>query len=130
MAGGHSPHILAAATNDKGVLQRAIEASKPEQGEADWEAAFALASGAVQGAMESTIVVISDGGLPIGLPPIASNVRFVPIGQETGTENLAITALAARQGTKGPELFINIWKIDPSFKKICSFLIDCCSQKS
>lgn len=108
IAVGSQPQILAAATNDKSVLREAIAAARPEQAAADWAPAFALAAGASSGMRESTIVIISDGNLPGDLPPLPGEVRYLAIGKREGTENLAITALAARDGTGGPELFINV----------------------
>jgi Ca-activated chloride channel family protein len=108
IAVGSQPHILAAATGDKTVLRGAIAAAQVEQAPADWTPAFALAAGATSGAAESTIVIVSDGNLPPDLPPLPGEVRYVPVGREEGAENLAITALAARDGAGGTELFLNI----------------------
>jgi Ca-activated chloride channel family protein len=108
IAVGGQPHILAAATGDKTVLREAIAAAQVEQAPADWTPAFALAAGATSGAGESTIVIISDGNLPPDLPPLPGDVRYVPVGREEGAQNLAITALAARDGAVGTELFVNI----------------------
>jgi hypothetical protein len=122
IAVGSQPQVLAAATNDKAVLRQAIAAAQPEQSPADWVPAFALAAGATSGLTESTIVIISDGNLSADLPPLPGEVHYLPIGRETGigreagaggTENLAITALAAREGIAGPELFINIANTSP-----------------
>lgn len=105
---GQRPRALAAATKDKAVLREAISAARSEQGPADWPAALALAAAAARGAAESTVVIISDGNLPDGLPPLPGEVRYIPVGREGGTGNQAITALAARDGVSGPELFVNI----------------------
>lgn len=105
--GGQS-QILAAASSDKSVLREAIAAAQVEQAPADWIPAFALAAGATSGAAESTIMIISDGNLTPDLPPLPGEVRYLPIGREGGAENLAITALAARDGAGGTELFLNI----------------------
>ncbi len=107
VAVGSQPHILAAATGDKTVLRQAIAAAQVEQAPADWPPAFAQAAGATSGAGESTIVIISDGNLPPDLPPLPGEVRYLPIGREEA-ENLAITALAARDGVGGTELFVNV----------------------
>ena len=108
IAVGGQPQILAAATNDKSILREAIAAAQVEQGPADWAPAFALAAGASSGARERTVVIISDGNLPANLAPLPGDVRYLPIGREEGTENLAITALATREGPAGLELFISI----------------------
>jgi len=102
---GHQPEVLASATGDKELLRSALAKGRVEEGPGDWEAAVALASGAVRAASEekSTVVIISDGGLPEGLPPLPGDVRFVPIG--ASADNLAIIALALRPTTPGPQLF-------------------------
>jgi len=111
---GGQPQVLAAATNDKTVLREAITAAQAGQTPADWGGAFALAAGAISGAAESTIVIISDGNLPSDLPSLPGQVRFVPIGHGEGTVNLALTALAIRDGVNGPELFVNIENTTPA----------------
>ncbi|MBN1314059.1 MAG: VWA domain-containing protein [Anaerolineales bacterium] len=123
IAVGYQPRILASAANDKSILRQAIAAAQPEQAPADWPAALALAAGAVRGAAgasdsnnASAIIIISDGvGLSgaVGLPSLPGKVQYIPIGQEGGAQNLAITALALRQDTRGPSLFINIDNTGP-----------------
>jgi len=92
---GHQPEVLASATNDKDVLRAALGKAHVSEESADWEAAFALASGAVRAASieHSTVVIISDGGLPSNrnLPPLPGAVRYVPVG--ASADNLAIEAL-------------------------------------
>lgn len=102
---GHQPAVLASATSDKELLRAALAKGQVEQGPGDWEAAVALASGALRAASEekSTVVIISDGGLPEDLPPLPGDVRFVPIG--ASADNLALTALALRPAAPGPQLF-------------------------
>lgn len=110
---GRQPQVLASAETDRPALRRALDAipagAAPTQGAVNWQAAFALAAGAVpsQNAADgekTTIVIISDGGLPAqDLPPLPGEVRYIPVGK-TG-ENLAISALALRPGANGPELF-------------------------
>ena len=103
---GQTPTVLAAATNDQTVLRQALENAQPEVGNADWAAAFALATGAAQGFSDARILIISDGGLPDDLPPLPVESIYVPIG--SSGENLAITALATRDTEMGPQLFASI----------------------
>jgi len=108
---GQTPTVLAAATNDRTQLQRALDAVQPDPAEAAWNAAFALATGAAQGFRDGRIVIISDGGLPDDLPPLPVESIYLPIG-ESG-ENLAITALATRVETtqeteSGIQLFASV----------------------
>ena len=81
-------------------------AAQPDPAPADWQAAFALATGAAQGFRDARIILISDGGLPDDLPPLPAESIYIPIG-ESG-ENLAITALATRDTDAGPQLFASV----------------------
>jgi Ca-activated chloride channel family protein len=110
IAAGAQPRVLAAATGDRAVLRAAIDAARPEAGTADWAAALALAAGATSGTAESTIVVISDGNLPSGIPPVPGEVRYIPVGDPAGTPNLALTALALR----GSQLFLSVAYTGPA----------------
>src|SRR5574337_757460 len=105
---GHQPEVLASTTSDKGTLKAALGKALVSEGPADWEAAFALASGTVRAASieHSTVVIISDGGLPQNLPPLPGEVRYVPVG--VSADNLAIEALALRPAPAGPELFAKV----------------------
>ncbi len=106
---GHQPEVLASSTSDKQVLRTALSQASVSQAAANWEAALALASGAVRAGRvdQSSVVIISDGGLPAeGLPPLPGEVRYVPIG--LSADNLAVEALALRPGSGGPELFAKV----------------------
>ena len=103
---GQTPTVLAAATNDRTQLQRALDTAQPDPADAAWNAAFALATGAAQGFRDGRIVIISDGGLPNDLPPLPVESIYLPIG-ESG-ENLAITALATRETESGIQLFASV----------------------
>ncbi|WP_420629599.1 vWA domain-containing protein [Candidatus Leptofilum sp.] len=103
---GQTPTVLAAATNDRTQLRRALEIVQPDPADAAWNAAFALATGAAQGFRDGRIVIISDGGLPDDLPPLPVESIYLPIG-ESG-ENLAITALATRELEGSIQLFASV----------------------
>jgi Ca-activated chloride channel homolog len=103
---GQTPTVLAAATNDRTQLQRALDTTQPDPADAAWSAAFALATGAAQGFRDARVVIISDGGLPPDLPPLPVESIFLPIG-ESG-ENLAITALATRETEGSIQLFASV----------------------
>jgi Ca-activated chloride channel family protein len=102
------PQVLASATNDRALLHRALDAAAPANGPADWQTAFALAAASLSGGGETQVAIISDGALPDSLPslPGAGEVRFVGVGG--GAENLAITALATREGAAGPQAFLRV----------------------
>ncbi len=101
---GRAPTVLAAASADRAALRRALAAAVPESAAADWPAAFALAAGSTQGLNDPRIVIISDGGLPDGLPPLPGEVSFVPAGR--AGDNLAIAAQAARPTGNGNDLLV------------------------
>jgi Ca-activated chloride channel homolog len=122
---GHQPQVLAAATNNKDVLRAALAQAQPSETPADWDAALALTAGTVRAgqAEDSVVVVISDGGLPPGLPPLPAEVRYVPIG--SSADNLAIAALALRATSSGPQLFANVVNYGPADRDvILSIAID------
>lgn len=103
---GRTPRVLVSASADRSALRRALDSAQAGTSTANWEAAFALAAGAVQGYRDARIVLVSDGGLPGDLPPLAAEAVFLPIG-ESG-ENLAIAALATRDSDDGPKLFASV----------------------
>ncbi len=100
-----SPQTLISAETDKSLLKQALDQARVTQGQADWQAAFALAAGAARSNEgKATIVIVSDGGLPEnGLPALSGEVRYVPVGESR--DNLSISALALRPALKGPQLF-------------------------
>lgn len=106
IAVGPQPRLLASPTGDKAILRRALDDAAPTAGPADWEAAFALSAGGLAGAEEVRAVIISDGALPETLPLLPGEVRFVGVGG--GSDNLAITALATREGAEGPQAFLRL----------------------
>ncbi len=103
---GQTPIVLSPPTTDKTALRQAIDQAQPENGAADWQAAFALAAGAAQGFQNARIILISDGGLPPDVPPLPAELVYVPMG--SSGENLAITALATRATNEGIELFASV----------------------
>jgi Ca-activated chloride channel family protein len=115
---GHQPQVLATASANKTELYDALARAQPSQGEGDWAAATALASGAVRAgdAAHSVIVVVSDGGLPANLPPLPAEVRYIPVG--SSSENLAIRALAVRATSAGPQLFASVANFGPASRPV------------
>ncbi|MBI5839066.1 MAG: BatA domain-containing protein [Chloroflexi bacterium] len=105
---GQTPQTLVTAEGDKSLLRKALAQAEPMQGSSDWQAAFSLASAVARGSQaESTIVIVSDGGLPkTGLPSLPGEVRYVPIG--SSDDNVAITALALRRSASSPQLFAEV----------------------
>lgn len=103
------PRVLAADTTDPMALRHALDDAQVGHAEADWEAAWALAAaalGPVGGARATTLVVISDGGLPDTLTDLPVPIRYLPVGERS--ENRAIAALAIRDGTRGPQAFAQV----------------------
>jgi len=104
VAVGPQPQVLVQAEGDRALLHRTLDETTPTNGSADWEAAFVLAAAVLAGAEDTQVVIISDGALPEALPPLPGEVRFVGVGG--GGDNLAITALATREGAAGPQAFL------------------------
>ena len=109
------PLILASNQADKTALNQALESASASNGTANWESAFALAAGVATqaqavpeaGADASTILIVSDGGLPrTELPPLPGIVRFLPIGQNG--DNLAISALSLGSSAGQGQLYARL----------------------
>jgi hypothetical protein len=115
---GQQPQVLATGTADKTELYDVLSRAHPSQGEGDWPAAMALASGAVRAgdATRSIIVVVSDGGLPANLAPAPAEVRYIPVG--TSGDNLALRALAVRASAAGPQLFASVSNYGPASRPV------------
>jgi Ca-activated chloride channel family protein len=103
---GPQPQVLVAPTDDRSLLRRVLAEAAPTEGPADWEAAFALAAGSLSSAQDTQVVIFSDGALPETLPPLPGEVRFVGVGG--GEDNLAVAALAIREGSEGPQAFARV----------------------
>ena len=103
---GRAPVVAAAATNDKSLLQRVLASSSPDLSSADWSSALAMASGLSQGLPEPQIVIISDGGLPAGLPPVTGEVLFLPVGRSG--DNLAISTVGGRPSGNEIDLLVSV----------------------
>lgn len=110
VAVGPSPRVLASTTNDKTTLRRALAEARATDGQADWRAALTLAAASAQAAPGSTVVIVSDGGLPAELPGLPVPVSYVSVGQ--GSDNRAILALAVRDGVQGPQAFVRVANFD------------------
>jgi hypothetical protein len=100
---GSTPQVLVAGSGDRPLLRQALGEATAGPETADWPAAVALAAGAAQGFEDGQIVLVSDGGLPTETPALPVETIYVPVG--ASTENLAISALATRDGPGGPQLF-------------------------
>lgn len=103
---GRAPVVAAAATNDKSLLRRALGSYSPDLSSADWSSAIAMASGLSQGIQEPQIVIISDGGLSAGLPPVTGEVIFLPVGRSG--DNLAISTIGGRPSGSEIDLLVSV----------------------
>ncbi len=101
---GPQPQTMASATGDRASLRSVLEEARPTDGPANWEAAFALASASATNTADTRVIIISDGAMHETLPALPGEVRFVGVGG--GQDNLAITALATREGPDGPQVFL------------------------
>ncbi|CAG1013573.1 hypothetical protein ANAEL_04740 [Anaerolineales bacterium] len=112
-----TPQTLIASETDKSLLKAALSKAQVTQGSVDWSAAFALAAGATRNGINSTVVIVSDGGLPdTGLPSLPGEVRYIPVGQSD--DNLAISALALRASKGVPQLFAEVTNYSGADRKI------------
>lgn len=93
------PEVLISATDDQPDLRRAIRDAEPSDTGADWVAAMTLAAGGARNVEDFEVVVVTDGGLPGGLPEIPGEIRLVTVGAEP--DNVAITALSTRSISGG-----------------------------
>ncbi|MCC7450857.1 MAG: BatA and WFA domain-containing protein [Anaerolineae bacterium] len=101
------PEVVENYSADQTRLRNAINGMQPSQGSPDWNAALTLAAAGASGAEKFTIVIVSDGGLPGGLPANVGNIKFIPVGKSDS--NLAISALAvASDAANGPQLYARI----------------------
>ncbi|MFP4320964.1 MAG: VWA domain-containing protein [Anaerolineales bacterium] len=101
------PQVLITSSDDETDLRAAIRRAEPGTGAADWSAALTLAAAGGRGVEDLDVVIVSDGGLPPGLPDVPGDLRLLPIGQER--ENLAITALSVREiPGEGAQLFAQL----------------------
>ena len=103
--------LLASNETNHAAVFKALSEAHAEQGGADWKGAFSLAAGAASkpdqnNEFTTSTVIISDGGLPNGLPPLPGNLRFMPIGKSG--DNIGITALAVRAAPGNLQLFVSI----------------------
>jgi len=101
-----SPRVLVSASSDKSELRQRSQEAQAKPQSADWPSALALAAGSVQGFEEAKIVIVSDGGLPAGLPAAPVEVIYIPIGEST--ENLAISNLSTRAGGTESQLLASV----------------------
>jgi Ca-activated chloride channel family protein len=106
IAVGPQPKVLAAATGDRAALRGALDRAVATDGPADWEAAAALAAASLAGTEDTHTVILSDGALPEALPPLPGEVHFVRVG--TSGDNLAVVALAVREGMAGPQALLRV----------------------
>jgi hypothetical protein len=104
---GQQPQVIASAETDRNAIKRVLDEAQPTNGAANWNAALALAAGALsRQADQPTTIIISDGGLPQNLPPLPGEVRYFPIGQSS--DNVSISALSLRPTKNGAELFAGV----------------------
>jgi hypothetical protein len=106
IAVGPQPAVLASNVEGRAALRRALDQAAVTDGPADWEAAGALAAAALSTTPQAQAVILSDGAVDQALPPLPGQVHFVQVGERA--DNLAITALAMREGRAGSEAFLRV----------------------
>ena len=100
------PLLTAEAGLERNALEAAVRDIEASGAVANWEPALALAAASATSQANSTVVIISDGAIPTGLPSLPSPVQWLAIGE--GSDNRGIVALAAREGRQGPQLFVQV----------------------
>ena len=111
IAVAETPRVLASLTNDKALLRQALNGAQVSNSEADWSAALILAAASAQANVKNTVIILSDGGLypretEPNMPTVPGRLSYVPTG--ITAENLAIAALAVRDGPTGPQAFVRV----------------------
>ena len=106
---GEVAEPLTSYTADQAELRLALNSMSAGHGRADWDTALTLAAAGAAGAENFSIVMISDGGIgaATSLPANIPRPIYVPVGQSS--DNVAITALAARAlAGQPPQLFAQV----------------------
>ncbi len=106
---GPQAFIASPATSGKGQMRSALDALSASNGKADIVTALTLASASALQMGDSTVVLISDGSLPIEggeLPRVPGRALYINVGKSA--RNVAITALSLRDTPGGPELFASV----------------------
>jgi len=103
------PEPLISDSGDRARLRSAINDAQPGFARADWNAALNLAAAGAADVTDFTIVIVGDGGVgeTEGLPGVAGELRYIPIG--TSGDNVAISALATRSlPGQAPQLYAEV----------------------
>ncbi len=105
--------VLAAATDDKAALRQGLARARLRPTTTNMADALTLAVAAAERAPEAHIVIVSDGAFaPPDLQGVPVPVSHVLVGKDAA--NVAITALAVRDGTAGPQLFVRLANFGPA----------------
>ena len=101
-----SPKTLVAHSANKADIRQALDTAVVSSGEANWEAAFALANAAITDP-DHTVALISDGVFPAeNIAIYTGNFKFIQIG--ASRENIGINAFSISPTQTGSEIFISI----------------------
>jgi hypothetical protein len=93
-------------------LRDALAGITPVPAAADWQAALARARALATGMADPRFVIISDGGLPEGLPGLPGEAVYIPVGH--AGDNLAVATLAIEPHAGGLETFVAVANHGPS----------------
>jgi Ca-activated chloride channel family protein len=113
IAMGAHPRVLADATGDGGAITGAAAALKPDNGTADLAGALDIATAAMRGASDVSIVVVGDGVL--GAESVRSvypfPVTFLRVG--TSGDNVAVDLLQPSRDGRSATVSVSSWSDAP-----------------
>jgi len=96
--------VMTPLTSDRSAIERAIEAIEPADTVTRIQEAYRIAASAVQPNKTRAIVVLSDGRFePIQTSSDQIDLKYVPIGDEKGARNAAVTAIEVKKPQKADE---------------------------
>jgi Ca-activated chloride channel homolog len=117
--------VMTPLTADRGAVERAIDAIEPADTVTRIQEAYRIAASAVQPYKTRTIVVLSDGRFePIQTSSDQIDLKYVPIGDEKGARNAAVTAVEVKKPQKADEPWSVFAQLDLFSKEEVEFLVE------
>jgi len=105
--------VMTPLTPDRSAVERAIEAIEPADTVTRIQEAYRIAASAVQPYKSRTIVVLSDGRFePIQTSSEQIDLKYVPIGDQKGARNAAVTAVEVKKPQKSDDPWSVFAQID------------------
>lgn len=112
-----TPRVLVSTSTDREAVRRSLSQAQASNSPADWEAALTLAAANAAARPNTSLVIVSDGGLvstgpeeAIDLSRLPAPVEVITVGQRANNQGLV--SLALRDGPDGPEAFLRVANAD------------------